>query len=183
MKVEQVYKKPDKQQYSSSEYFRWILKNGILALIAYFLVFKLIDIQPGYNWIYNGLLKGNMEIIKEYPNITDDQKWEYKLGSTYTYLRFLKENTPPDAIILYPDANAFFPKDKEKMFTGEPYNKMLALRFLYPRKLIIPSEIGKSHYASKATHVAIVNGFGYDKLNYQPEHKIEHGVLPINPKN
>lgn len=171
-----------KEKGSFSDYILWFGKNIIIAGIAGLLIFKLLESQQGYSWAYNSLLKGNMELINNYPNATIEQKFELKLGSSYAYLQFLKANTPANAVILYPDRSAFFPKDKKSQFTftGEPFNKMWALRFLYPRKLVIPSEVGVNHYSNEVTHVAIVNGWGLDKLKYQPTDSIEFGVLPIN---
>lgn len=167
---------------TSPDYFSWIVKNGIAAIVTGLLVYSLLESQQSYNWVYNGLLKGNMETIKKYPDLTLDQKFEMKLGYTYTYLNFIKNNTPQNAVILYPGSEAFFPKDVKSPFEGTPYNKIWATRFLYPRKLIIPSEVGKNHYSDKITHVAIVNGLGYDKLNYEPKERYKNCVMPIiNP--
>jgi len=111
---------------------------------------------PAYHWVYADLLKKNMTQKKRYPHLTFDQKMQIKLGADYQYLMYLREATPQNAIILYPSATAFHKKGSP--FTHGISNKICATRFLYPRKLVLESEISASKYARKITHVAIVNG-------------------------
>lgn len=171
-----------KAQSSSGITASWVVKNLVTVAIVLFLLNKLVvGIQPGYNWAYN-MLKGNQEIIQHYAHTTTDQRFEMKLGLAHLYLRYLKENTPPDAVILLPSQKAFFPEGQERIFSGEPFNKLWATRFLYPRRVIIPTELGKTPWSQKITHVAIVNGIGYEYLDYDVEHKAAHTVLPVHPK-
>lgn len=170
-----------KSTVSSQNYILWFCKNALCAAFIGFIIFKCVNMQQGYNWAYNSLLKGNMEIIKQYPKLPIEKKFEMKLGMSYTYLNFLKNQTPENAVILFPTAEEFFPKDKKTPFSGEPFNKVWASRFLYPRKLVYQSELETNRYGKEITHVAIVNGLGFDKLDYVPSEKFEHGVLPINP--
>lgn len=169
-----------REKRSASAYFIWAVKNILIVIVAGLLVKEGIEAQPGYNWVYNGLLKGNMETIKAYPNLTFDEKMTMKLNSCYSYLMYIKEQTPENAVILWP-SGADFSKENSP-FKGEIYNKTYALRFLYPRKLVTPHEIGKSHYEKEITHIAIVNGTGFDKLPYKVEQPFEHGVLPVKPQ-
>ena len=149
------HKKENKRSFF--DYFIWVCKNGVAALICWFLISHFVFKQPGYQWITQGMLKQNMELIKQYPKLTTDQKYEMKLGTSYAYLRFIREQTPPNAIILYPERNDFFPPGTESQFKGqEPYNKVWATRVLFPRKLVTPSELKDSPYAGQITHVAIV---------------------------
>jgi len=159
----------------------WLLKNLIAAGIAGFLIFKCINTQPAYQWVYGSLLKGNMAFIKANPKLSLDEKFRQKLGSVYPYFQYIKQQTPDTAVILYPGAEDFFPEDKKSPFTGEPFNKIYALRFLYPRKLVLPSEMQTSKYAKEITHVAIVNGRGFERVNYTVRNRFEHGILPVNP--
>jgi hypothetical protein len=123
-----------------------------------------------------------MELVKQNPNLTLDERYTAKLGSAYTYLMYIKSQTPENAVILYPSVEEFFPKDKNSIFPGNSgvSGKIWALRFLYPRKLVLPSEMETNRYAKDITHVAIVNGYGFERLNYPVENKFEHGVLPVN---
>lgn len=160
----------------------WMAKNLAAVVVAVFLLNKLVlDLQPGYNWAYN-MLRGNLEAVQHYARTTTDQRFEMKLGLSHVYLRYLKECTPPDAVILLPSKEAFFPEGQERIFSGEPYNKLWATRFLYPRRVIIPSELGETPWSEKITHVAIVNGVGYEYLDYEVPEKAPHAILPIHKK-
>ena len=166
------------KQPTSYKYRSWILKNILAGGIFLFLIAQIVEKQPAYKWVYESLLKGNMEIIKKYPNLPLEKRYEMKLGFSYTYLDYLKKRTPENAVILYPDKEQFFPKDKKSPFEGDVANKLWALRFLYPRKIISAKEAEMSIYKNDITHIAIVNGLGFEYINYTGEH-FEHGILPV----
>lgn len=160
----------------------WVIKNLVAVVVVVFLLNKLVlGLQPGYNWAYN-MLRGNLEATQHYARTTTDQRFEMKLGLSHVYLRYLKESTPPDAVILLPSKEAFFPEGQDRVFSGEPYNKLWATRFLYPRRVITSSELGVTPWSEKITHVAIVNGVGYEYLDYEVPEKAPHIVLPIHQK-
>lgn len=160
--------------------FTWVVKNMVALIVALFLLNKfVISIQPGYNWAYN-MLQKNLEYTRLYAQTTTDNRFEMKLGLSHVYLRYLKENTPENAVILLPPKEAFYPEGEERIFSGEPYNKLWATRFLYPRRVVIPSELGVTPWSEKITHVAIVNGRGYEYLDYEVPEKTPHIVLPIH---
>ena len=162
--------------------FSWVAKNIFAVVIVLFLLNKFVlDVQPGYNWAYN-MLQKNLETIRHYSRTTTDNRFEMKLGLSHVSLRYVKENTPENAVILLPGKEAFYPEGEERIFSGEPYNKLWAIRFLYPRRVIIPSELGKTPWSEKITHVAIVNGRGYEYLDYEVEQKAPHAVLPMHLK-
>lgn len=167
------------QPKGAAGYGIWLLKNIFAGLIIYVLVFQCIQKQPGYNWAYNSLMKGNYKVIRENRKLTPDQRLEAKIGINYAYWKFLKENTPEDAVILYPTTQIFFPKDQKSHFTGEPANKTMAARFLHPRILVYPTETETSRFGKQITHVAIVNGWGYDYLEYEVSNRSEIAVLPL----
>jgi hypothetical protein len=122
-----------------------------------------------------------MEFIRTYPDMTTEQRLEAKLGMSYTYLQFVKKQTPEDAVILFPGWNEFFPEGVKSPFDGNITNKIWATRFLYPRKIVFSSEQDKCRYGKNITHVAIVNGMGFEKVSYPVAEKFDHGVLPFNP--
>lgn len=160
--------------------FAWVVKNMVALIVVLFLLNKfVISIQPGYNWAYN-MLQKNLEYTRLYAQTTTDNRFEMKLGLSHVYLRYLKENTPENAVILLPPKEAFYPEGEERIFSGEPYNKLWATRFLYPRRVVIPSELGVTPWSEKITHVAIVNGRGYEYLDYEVPEKTPHIVLPIH---
>jgi hypothetical protein len=166
------------------DYAVWIFKNIIIGLCVYFAIHYIIDKHKSYNWSYNTLMKDNYNTIKKYKALSLDRKWEIKLGYTFTYWKYLRDNTPENAVILYPPHDAFFPKEKKTQFTGEPANKIAASRFLYPRKLVSHNEIETNRYGKQLTHVAIVNGWGYEYSGYPVNNKVDNTVLPVkHPTN
>jgi len=153
--------------------------NILFLFVAFAFIKGAVMKQEGYHWVIE-MLSGNMKMVHQYSNLTIAQRSEIKIGSTYAYYKYIKDNTPKDAVIYLPGRDAFFPKDVKSPFTGDPFNKLWATRFLYPRKIVIPSEMGHSAYSGKLTHVAIVNGIGFEILSYVvPEH-FSCGVLPVN---
>ena len=144
----------------------WLGRNAILGFLAFLLIVSCFKKIPSYTWVYDQLLKGNMKLIHQYKNLSLDHRYEMKLGYTYAYLRFLKSRTPENA------------KDRKSDFTGEPNNKLWVSRFLYPRKIVYDTE-KENKYAGQITHVAIVNGWGYDKLSYEVPEQVENTVLPV----
>lgn len=131
------------------------------------------------------MLPNNVKFISQHSSASIPQRWEFKLGAAYNYLTFVRDNTPPNAVILYPTQSAFFPQGVESIFKStEPYNKLWATRFLYPRKLILRDEFENSPYAKLVTHVAIVNGIGYDVFppQHMPAEKLDFTIIQISGK-
>jgi hypothetical protein len=160
-------------------YLIWFFKNAIAGVICYILIFQCIEGSQGYNWVYNSMLKENYKLIQKHPNLSMEKKLGSKFGFNYAYFKYITDHTPEDAVILYPNYDAFFPKGRESKFTSEPFNRIYATYFLYPRKLVYPAEIEKTVYGKQITHVAIVNGWGYDYLEYQVANHVDNTVLPI----
>jgi hypothetical protein len=166
----------------SFDYVIWIFKNIIIGMLVYFTVQYLIGKYKPYNWAYNVLMKENYKTAKKYKYISLDRKLEMKLGYDFTYWKFLRDNTPENAVILYPTHNIFFPEGKKSKFVREPASKMQALRFLYPRKLVYYNETETNRYGKQLTHVAIVNGCGYEYLEYAVANRADDTVLPIRQR-
>ncbi|MDR1357683.1 MAG: hypothetical protein LBJ58_08445 [Tannerellaceae bacterium] len=164
----------------SGNYTAWFVKNVCAAVVAGIFIFKCLDTQEGYKWVYHSMLKGNMELIKAHPKATLEERNKFKLGTDYEYLLFVKNATPEDAVILYPSREDFLPEGVNSPFKQDIQNKLWALRFLYPRKLVLPSEMETNRYADDITHVAIVNGRGYERLGYEADERMEFGILPLN---
>lgn len=137
-----------------------------------------------YYWFANNLIKTNFKFIYgSNSDLTFDQKSEAKIGRTYFFLNLIKKSTPEDAVILFPESHVFEnPRNKVK-FNGYMNRKGYVTYFLYPRKVVYENEKGKSEMYDKASHVAIVNNWGYEKLNYVVNNKIPYSVLPINKQN
>ncbi len=82
---------------------------------------------------------------------------------------------------ILPGKETFAIESNEVKFQGSTYTKGWALRFLYPRKVVLESEYDTSIYTPQITHVAIVNGVGAEKLPYKLSSVPAFGVLPIDP--
>lgn len=123
--------------------FSRVAKNIFAVVIVLFLLNKFVlDVQPGYNWAYN-MLQKNLETIRHYSRTTTDNRFEMKLGLSHVYLRYVKENTPENAVILLPGKEAFYPEGEERIFSGEPYNKTMGYPgFLYPAPSHYPIGVG-----------------------------------------
>ena len=175
-------KKKQQTKQAKTNYFSWIMKNIIFAGMAIFTIY--VVFQHGAN---NNLLRAlqiDMDIIKKFPlqETTVEQRYSFALNEIYSYMTTIKKHTPEDAVILYPEHEAFFPANESRIFQSDGVaNKMWAIRFLYPRKIIKVSELETSPYKEKITHVAIVNGWGHEYLSYKLDKKRAlFGVLPVN---
>lgn len=155
-----------------------------------------------YKWLYNTHLLQNYKNIIELDTLCQEDIQASKSGTSYQYLRYcIIDKTPEDAIILMPD------KEDLVLPEGAPDNalefpdlkrKAWCYYFVYPRQLVYDEYEGldsleghKNYYQNcdyeelrkKVTHVAIVNGRGYEHLNYIPRRREAHVVLPINDSN
>jgi hypothetical protein len=157
-----------------------VLFNFLAVIVAIVLIRACYKNVMGYTWVYDSLLKGNYELISQYKHLTIDEKKEMKMGFTFTWLKFVRDNTPEDAVVLFPNHDVFFPEGQKSNFNGEPLHKIWCLNTLYPRRIVYADEVDNS-YAGRITHVAIVNGWGYDRLNYEVPQKMQYAVLPLNP--
>lgn len=159
--------------------FSWIclFKNLLCLLPAMLLVLLTFSKSPSYKFV-NLLLINNIKHIKQYPDWNFDQKMQWKMGMDYNFLMTIKQNTPEDAVILFPTAEVFHQEGSP--FHGELYNKIYSGRFIYPRKIVLENELETSKYAKELTHVAIVNGQGGQYLPYLIPSSFQNGVLPIH---
>lgn len=168
-------------EHGKKNYITWIVKNLVVLAVAVGVLYYVFDVAKGYNWTYNNLLRKNFTYITKYPKLNFDQKMISKFGASYEYLMHLRMQTPKSAVILFPE-NKDFRVEGSPFQAGELADKRSAIRFLYPRKLVLGSELDKSAYADKITHIAIVNGIGFDKVPYEVKEKFSHGILPVTPK-
>jgi hypothetical protein len=178
-------KKNKKTKESKTNFLFWILKNIFFAGLAMYTIS--VVFQSESNKVLLSALRIDMDIISENPlkNTTLDQRYTIALKEIYSFMTTIKENSPVDAVILYPEYDTFFPANKSTVFKNVGVtNKMWAIRFLYPRKIVKESELETSLYKEKISHIAIVNGWGYEYLSYEfdKEHSL-FGVLPVNISN
>jgi hypothetical protein len=92
-------------------------------------------------------------------------------------LKYLRENTPENAVILLPPHSAIDTSEEMKFLNSAEWVEY----FIFPRLCVGEDDKEKSKALyEKVTHVAIVNGWGYDKLHYSPEKRTSEIVLPID---
>ncbi len=96
-----------------------------------------------------GIVRFNLSLIRRHPDWSYDQKMEEKVGKGfYNYARFIKKNTPSDAVILIPPQS----------YPWQQSGNIAYLRyFLYPRKLFNGSE-SKDLEKKELTHVLLASG-------------------------
>ena len=175
-------KSPQCTSNKSRSWSTWLVRNGALLLVGFLLFSKIPQANPAYMWLKESYLKNNAAIVKQYPDATLDQRMAIKLGADYNYIVFLRDNTPQDAIIYYPtggDFRASHPAVEQNPFNGILIDKLTAVRVLYPRKVVVEREYGKTSWSKKITHVAIVNGRNLDKVPYPVPENYVNGILPM----
>ncbi|MCK4813657.1 MAG: hypothetical protein KAT14_06945 [Candidatus Marinimicrobia bacterium] len=154
--------------------------NFVVTLAVFLLVFTAYKIMPSYKWVVNSLAYSNMQTIKKYPNLHIDRKYEAKLGFDYKYINYVRNHTPENAVILMPPGSEILKKNFNKKGAWGVKNKVWNTYFLYPRILVDQDAvISDTALAKSLTHVMIVNGWGYDKLEYHISQKAQYNVLPI----
>lgn len=154
----------------------WLISNLLGLFAVCVLIFGIILKQDCYGWVKDMLLE-NHTFIQSNQDLSIRERLGAKLGVSYNLFDSIRSDTPDTAIIYIPDKNAFFPPGVNSIFRGNPYNKLWAIRFLYPRKVVIPSEMGKTEYAEKISHVTIIYGKGVELLRYKLPTPIDFGIL------
>jgi len=161
---------------------------NLLFLLVFLIIFFKLKTQEnsGYKWLSEEFVARNLEMIQKYPNLSEKEKGEMKLGFDFTYIDYVKTNTPENAIILFPPPSITL-KDstpdqpKFRITGGGIYTRLWDQYYLYPRKVVFASD-STNPLLSKITHVAVVNYWGYDKLKYNVAQKSRLGVYPLTIK-
>jgi hypothetical protein len=160
--------------------------NLLTAAIGLFLLSKAVGNNESYNWLWHTFAPSNLEGAKMVKGMTPEQRLAAKLGLDFNYVMILHDYTPDSAVVYFPSKDDFLatPSYGEKLnFSGALTDKMTAIRFLYPRKVVIESELGHTSYAKRITHVGIVNGKNVNLLPYPVDSTVMHTVLPVVPNS
>lgn len=157
-----------------------ILNNLLWVVVFAAAIYWMKNNNTGYKWMTDSLIGANLETIEKYNDISFREKQVAKLGFNATYLHYLVDNTPEDAIILLPPKNVAFSEGTQTNFDKHIMNKTWVTYIVYPRKIVYEDEKETSNLYSKISHVGIINGWGYQKLTYQVATTAEITVLPIN---
>jgi hypothetical protein len=163
-----------------------LLRRNLLVTFILVVVLLLLYVSvPGYHWAITEMAVRNKELIDRIetrrlntnmPELTMDDKRLFKI-SNYWYLKYLRENTPENAVILLPPHSAIDTSEEMKFLNSAEWVEY----FIFPRLCVGEDDKEKSKALyEKVTHVAIVNGWGYDKLHYSPEKRTSEIVLPID---
>ena len=140
--------------------FAWWMKNLLIAAVVYMLCPSLIQSNAGYEWLIEGYAKSNLE----------------------AFIEMIRKSTPENAVVFYPSREDFTDKTFNTGigFSGNLCDKLSAVRFLYPRKIVIKQELDKTSWSKKLTHVAIVNGHWRELLPYKVPASALITVLPTD---
>jgi len=157
-----------------------LVNNILVAVLLILLIFKLKDANPGYKWVHESLIGSNLEFIKKNKDLGFPQRQEAKLGFNVSYLNYLNANTPDETIILMPPDTVILPRSGKSDFDKYMKNRIWVSYFIYPRKVVYEREKETSALYDAATHIAIINGWGYHKLPFRVNNKVKHAVIPLN---
>lgn len=181
---------PSKQKKGTGQHYPGMyipfLKNVITVVVLFLLTAYLIDNVRGYVWLKDKFLKSNLEKIKKFEDLTMDQKFEAYFRFDARFLFYIRDNTPDSALILMPPDSVILPADGSTDFNAKNKNqsvhsKQWASYFIYPRTFIYHRELEDYPKAAESyTHVACINGWGYDKLDYPlpQSQRSKYQVLP-----
>ncbi|MFN8308857.1 MAG: hypothetical protein U0T73_02740 [Chitinophagales bacterium] len=163
-------------------------RNLLLTFGLLLLILVLYVTIPGYNWAITEMAVRNKQLIDRIetrrlnagmPELTMENKRLFKIED-YWYIQYLRERTPMNAVILLPPKAAIDSTPEFNLLNDPEWVEY----FLFPRLCI--SEDWKNRAPElykKVTHVAIVNGWGYDHLKYEPQSRPSEAVLSIeSPK-
>jgi hypothetical protein len=159
-------------------------RNLLVTFVLMIVLIALYATIPGYNFAVKDVAIHNKELMDHIetrrlnanlPELTLQQKRLFKIGC-YWYIDYMRESTPTNAVILLPPKSVIADTSEFNLVNNSEWMEY----FLFPRLCISEDEKAtKPELYSKITHVAIVNGWGYDKLKYQPSSKPSEAVLSI----
>lgn len=173
---------PEQKPKTSRFGFSWWMKNVLIAGLVYMLCPSLVRTNAGYGWLINGYAKSNLAAIRETRDFNNDQRLETRLGYDYAFIEMIRKSTPETAVVFYPSRADFTDTTAHAgiSFSGNLCDKLSAVRFLYPRRVVVKEELGKTSWSKKLTHVAIVNGRWRELLPYSVPEQVKINVLPMD---
>lgn len=171
--------------------------NLLFGSIAIAILMILYSLMPSYNWVYNKLLRDGYDycnlVQKEIDNRTQsvrdpvmkrviayDTKYEAKIGVEFMLLKMIRDNTPTNAVILFPPPLIVSQKTSYLTLRYEFSMKPWVSHFLYPRTVVYEQEKGKNPFYEKAQYILILHGWGYDHLDYKPDKQTAIDFLPLH---
>lgn len=159
-------------------------RNLLIAFVLMFLLMFLFVLVPGYNYAIKDVAIGNKQRIDQIetrrinfnlPELRMEDKFLFRIED-YWYIQFMTNHTPDSAVILLPPLHAIDTTPEFNSLNDPEYMEY----FLYPRLCVSEDQKNtKKELYARVTHVAIVNGWGYDKLKYRPQEMPSETVLPV----
>lgn len=174
------------QEFKSSRVRKWALRNVVAAIVGLAVFTVVVNFNRSYHWLWFTFTKTNLADIKADRQLSLDDRMEHRLGVDYDFVQTVKGMTPENAVVFYPSRDDFLatPSHGKKMpFRGTIVDKIAAIRFLYPRRVVTTEELGLTPYAEKITHIAIVNGLHRDMVDYPCDTMPIIDVLPVNAED
>lgn len=160
-------------------------KNILMVFAILIVLFVVRKNVGGYIFVFDNLIKQNMQMIKDKPDISNLEKGKFKFQLDYEYIDYIKTHTPENAVILFPnpevilkDSTPDYPKFRTS--AGGIYTQLWDEYFLYPRKVVFANQLKTSPMANKISHVAVINYKGYEYLTYPVANKSRLGVYSLN---
>jgi hypothetical protein len=160
-----------------------LVRNLCAATITLLVLDAVCHFNVAYGWVWNVYIQANLRDVSSLPHASLDERLTIKLGEDYQYLIFVRDATPTNAVIFYPslaDFTTVLPGNDKSPFSGKLTDKLSAIRILYPRRIVMEDEMGRTPWSFKITNVAIVNRRNIDKLPYQVPSHYYIGVLPMD---
>lgn len=160
-----------------------LVRNLCAATITLLVLDAICHLNVAYGWVWNVYIQANLRDVSSLPHASLDERLTMKLGEDYQYLIFVRDATPTNAVIFYPslaDFTAVLPGNDKSPFSGKLTDKLSAIRILYPRRIVMEDEMGRTPWSFKITNVAIVNRRNIDKLPYHVPSRYYIGVLPMD---
>ncbi len=168
----------DSSEKSLHSWFKQVFGfRSILMLSAGLIILTTtIKNNAGYNWAWNNLLTGNWKIIRANRSATIADRYAMKMGFTAQFLEHIKQNTPENAVILFP-AKAQLQEKNQYNIDPNIAGRNWVLHYLYPRQVIYADE-DYTPLLQRVNYIAIVNGYGYEFLNVEPEKRPPFALFP-----
>ena len=126
------------------------------------------------------IVEGDYHFACRNKNLPLEDRYAARMGGLYTFFRYVRENTPEDAVIYLPGASVFTQHMwSEFFYSYHCANKIFATRFLYPRKVVTALEYAQYGSFLPLTHVIVIGNDNNHILPYKVG-DTTCAVFPIN---
>ena len=152
-------------------------RSILLMLAGLIILLTTVKNNAGYNWAWETLLKGNWKTVRANCSAGIAERYAMKMGFTAQLLEYFKENTPENAVLLFPTKAQLREKSQHNIdpnITGRNW----VLHYLYPRRVIYADE-DYAPLRQQVNYVVIVNGHGYESLDVEFDQYPSFAVIPL----